>query len=158
MTGSPWSPGPPTALSRTRGGVPSRLSLRTWTPKRTSGPPPARRIAQARNQTTSRSRPASSWQATPRGTATPRSQKARIRARYNRGRPARREHPKRVSAQAGEPCRTCALVSGGCAAGGEEGISEPISQTFTPEFGKGDSCGFSGKMPRKTLTKQFPHL
>src|SRR5262249_41619759 len=36
-TGSPWSPRPQCAGSRTSGAVPSRLSLRTWTPNRTSG-------------------------------------------------------------------------------------------------------------------------
>ena len=39
ITGSPLSPGPHKALSRTRGGTLSRLSFWTWTPKRISGPP-----------------------------------------------------------------------------------------------------------------------
>ena len=37
-TGSPWSPGPHTTLSRTSSGVPSRLSLRTWRAKGTTFP------------------------------------------------------------------------------------------------------------------------
>jgi hypothetical protein len=36
-TGSPWSPGPHTALRRTSGGVRPRLSLRTWTVKNSVG-------------------------------------------------------------------------------------------------------------------------
>src|SRR5262249_13820316 len=38
-TGSPSSPGPQITLGRTSGWVHSRLSLRTWEPKRTSVPP-----------------------------------------------------------------------------------------------------------------------
>jgi hypothetical protein len=38
-------PGPYRALRRTGGGVPPRLSLRTWTPMRTSRPPPLRPMA-----------------------------------------------------------------------------------------------------------------
>jgi hypothetical protein len=56
----PSSPGPHSALSRTSGGVRSRLSLRTWTLKRTSGPPLLRPMAQRRRYTTSQRRPASS--------------------------------------------------------------------------------------------------
>jgi hypothetical protein len=39
MHGEPAWFGPQIVLSRTRGGARSRLSSRTWTPKRTSGPP-----------------------------------------------------------------------------------------------------------------------
>jgi hypothetical protein len=67
------------ALSRTRSGVLSRLSLRTWTPKRTSGPS-VRALAIRSSQSTSQSRPASSWQWTPGGTATHLSQMAHVRA------------------------------------------------------------------------------
>jgi hypothetical protein len=52
------------------------LSLRTWTPKRTSEPL-LRPMAQRSSQSTPQHRPASSWQAAPGGTLTQRSQAAR---------------------------------------------------------------------------------
>jgi hypothetical protein len=58
MHGEPSSFGPQRALSRTRGGVRSRLSLRTWTPKRTSGPWLFRPMTRRRRYTTSQRRPA----------------------------------------------------------------------------------------------------
>jgi hypothetical protein len=73
------SPGPHTALSRNSGGVRSRLSLRTWTPKRTSCPP-LWRAAHASSHSTSHSRPGSSWHKTPGGTVTQRSHTARVSA------------------------------------------------------------------------------
>jgi hypothetical protein len=54
----------------------SRLSFRTWTPKRTSAPA-LRPIAQRSSLHTSHSRSASSWQATPAGSVTHFSQTAR---------------------------------------------------------------------------------
>src|SRR5262249_23754330 len=55
--GSPSPPGPHSAFSRTSGGVPSRSSLRTWTPKRTSAPDPPRPTAQQSTHSTSHSLP-----------------------------------------------------------------------------------------------------
>jgi hypothetical protein len=66
--------------SRTSGGVWSRLSLRTWTPNRTSGPLPALLMARRSSQRISQSLPASSWQTTPAGTATHCAQRAAVRA------------------------------------------------------------------------------
>jgi hypothetical protein len=58
-----WSPGPHTAFGRTGGGVRSRLSVRTWTPKRTvAAPSLLARIAKHSMGSTSHSRLTSSWQ------------------------------------------------------------------------------------------------
>jgi hypothetical protein len=72
MQGSPPSPGPQIAFNFTKGAVRSRLSSRTWTPKRTSRPA-ARPMAHRSIQHRSQSRPASSWPMTPGDTVTQRS-------------------------------------------------------------------------------------
>jgi Transposase DDE domain group 1 len=80
MTGSPWSPGPQTALSRTSGGKLSSLVLRTRTAKWITGPSAPRRTAQRRSQSMSHNLPDSSWHSTPSGTVTHFAQTAAVTA------------------------------------------------------------------------------
>jgi hypothetical protein len=67
---------------RTSGGVRSRLSLRTCRANGTTRPVGCRVIAQHSIQQISQSRPASSWNSTPGGTATQRSHTARVTATW----------------------------------------------------------------------------